>query len=243
MLRNTLDPVLNVIYPQICHVCRGSVDSHADGAACGECWNATRIFDGSETLCSKCGAVSKPGLLDRSDRCGNCEDGLYDVAIAIGVYEKALAATVLILKKKPYLPRRIQDLLCDLTDKVSLGSNTVVVPVPLSKKRRFERGHNQADLIGRTIAKHAGFPFVANGLERIDHSLMHRIGMDKKAREATVKNSFIVKAPRLIDGKDVVLVDDVFTSGSTTSYCAKVLKKNGAASVKVITLARAVMFR
>jgi len=133
-------------------------------------------------------------------------------------------------------------LLCEVVEKVSPGSNSVVVPVPLSKKRRFERGHNQADIIGQTIAAYSDLLFVTNGLQRTDHSPMHRIGMDKKAREATVKNSFVVKAPRLIDGKDVVLVDDVFTSGSTASYCAKVLKKNGAGSVKVITLARAVMY-
>ena len=66
--------------------------------------------------------------------------------------------------------------------------------------------------------------------------------MDKKAREATVKNSFIASAPRLVNGKDVLLVDDVFTSGSTASFCADTLKKNGAASVTVITLARAVMY-
>src|SRR5690348_7102540 len=117
MLVNILDPILNVIYPQVCHVCRGSVDSHFDGVACGECWSATRIFNGSETLCSKCGAVSKPGLVDRFVRCGNCEEGLYDAAYAVGVYEKALAATVLGLKRKPYLPRRAQDLLCEVIEK------------------------------------------------------------------------------------------------------------------------------
>jgi predicted amidophosphoribosyltransferase len=66
--------------------------------------------------------------------------------------------------------------------------------------------------------------------------------MDKKAREATVKNSFIVRAPRLVEGREILLVDDVFTSGSTASHCAKVLKKNGASSVRVLTLARAVMY-
>jgi ComF family protein len=122
-------------------------------------------------------------------------------------------------------------------------ANAIVVPVPLSKKRRFERGHNQADVIGEVISEYAAVPLAAHALRRTDHSLMHRVGMDKKAREATVKNSFEVAMPRLVDGKDVLLVDDVFTSGSTASYCAKVLKKNGATGVKVITLARAVMYR
>jgi predicted amidophosphoribosyltransferase len=67
--------------------------------------------------------------------------------------------------------------------------------------------------------------------------------MDKKAREATVKNAFDVRAPRLITGKDILLVDDVLTSGSTASCCAEVLKKNGASSVTVVTLARAVVHK
>jgi ComF family protein len=116
------------------------------------------------------------------------------------------------------------------------------VPVPLSRKRHFERGHNQADVIAHTIADLTRFPVIANALQRVDSSPIHRVGMDKKAREATVKNSFAVNTPRLIDGTDVLLVDDVFTSGSTASYCARVLKKNGATSVKVITLARAVLY-
>ncbi len=70
---------------------------------------------------------------------------------------------------------------------------------------------------------------------------MHRIGMDKKARELTVKNAFEITRPKLIEGKNVLLVDDVFTSGATASSCAKVLKKNGAVGVQVFTLARAVM--
>ena len=243
MFDRLFDPILATLYPQMCHVCQGPVESHSDGVACAECWSATRIFDGSEVLCQKCGAVSKDGRLNRENRCGQCEDGLYDRAVACGVYEKALAATVVNLKKKPYLPRRADRILISLIERLSSGTNSVVVPVPLSKKRRFERGHNQADVIGQTIAALAGIQLVTNGLRRIDSSPIHRVGMDKKAREATVKNSFVVSTPRLIDGRDVLLVDDVFTSGSTASYCAKALKKSGAASVEVITLARAVMYK
>ena len=68
---------------------------------------------------------------------------------------------------------------------------------------------------------------------------MHRVAMDKKAREMTVTNAFEVVRPKLIEGRSILLVDDIFTSGATVSYCAKALKKKGAAIVKVFTLARA----
>ena len=242
MLRTLIDPILAAVYPQICHVCRGCVDRHSDGVACADCWSTTHMFGNDDTLCNKCGALTKDGLLNSSSRCGKCEDGRYDSALAFGVYEKALAATVIRLKKEPYLPLRVREMICSRTEKFSCANNTVIVPVPLSKKRLFERGHNQAEVIGRVISEHAQLPFIGNALQRTDRSPMHRIGMDKKAREATVKNSFIASAPRLVNGKDVLLVDDVFTSGSTASFCADTLKKNGAASVTVITLARAVMY-
>ena len=242
MFDRLFDPILATVYPQICHVCHGNVDRHADGVACTDCWSRTKIFDGSETLCEKCGAVAKDHVLNRSNRCGYCEDGQYDAAIACGVYEKALAATVIRLKKEPYLPQRVHQMLRDLTEKISPIENGILIPVPLSKKRRHERGHNQAEVIGQAIGKSAQLPLFENVLQRTDKSPMHRVGMDKKAREATVKNSFIVAAPRLVTGKNVLLVDDVFTSGSTVSFCAGALKKRGATSVKVITLARAVMY-
>jgi predicted amidophosphoribosyltransferase len=65
--------------------------------------------------------------------------------------------------------------------------------------------------------------------------------MDQRARELTVVNAFEVTRPNLIKGKSILLVDDIFTSGATASSCAHVLKKSGAASVNVFTLARAVM--
>jgi predicted amidophosphoribosyltransferase len=68
---------------------------------------------------------------------------------------------------------------------------------------------------------------------------MHRAGMDRKARAMTVKNAFEVVRPKLIEAKDVILVDDIFTSGETASNCARILKKSGAATVNVLTIARA----
>jgi len=176
-----------------------------------------------------------------TDRCGDCDDGAYDAAFAAGVYEKALAATVVSLKKRPYLSKRPKMLLGDLVERISPNPNSVVVPVPLSRRRRFERGHNQAEVIAEIVAEFGSIPLCPNVLVRKGHSPMHRIGMDKKAREATVKNTFDVGSPRLISGKDILLVDDVFTSGSTASYCAQVLKKSGATSVIALTLAGAVM--
>jgi predicted amidophosphoribosyltransferase len=89
------------------------------------------------------------------------------------------------------------------------------------------------------ISRHAALPLDEKSLIRTKHTLMHRAGMDSKARGQTVKNAFKVVRPRLIEGRSILLVDDVFTSGETASICAKLLKKSGASTVNVLTLARA----
>src|SRR5260370_1334885 len=128
------------------------------------------------------------------------------------------------------LPSRIAD----------IGNSDLIVPIPLSKQRKQERGFNQAEIIAAELSRVSGIPVDASSLIRKFHTPIHRMGMDQKAREITVKNVFEVVRPRLIAGKNILLVDDVFTSGATASFCAKVLKKNGAVKVNVFILARAV---
>jgi ComF family protein len=173
--------------------------------------------------------------------CPNCHDAYYDGAIAAGVYEKALAATVVDLKKRPLISRRAVSLLRGLASRLDVNSHAVLVPVPLSKSRKFERGYNQAEIIAAELSQFSPVPIINGCLVRNKQTPMHRVAMDRRAREITVEKAFTVRSPRLIEGKEAVLVDDVFTSGSTASACARMLKKNGASKVTVVTLARAIL--
>jgi len=116
----------------------------------------------------------------------------------------------------------------------------LIVPVPLSVGRHKDRGFNQAEIIANALAAFSGVPVDAASLARTTDTPMHRGGMDQKAREMTVRKAFEVVRPKLVAGKSVILVDDVFTSGSTASFCSKALRKHGANGIKVFTLARAV---
>jgi ComF family protein len=162
----------------------------------------------------------------------------YERAAAVGLYEKALAVTVLQLKTIPHLSSKAAEHLKD-TFRSSQINADLIVPVPLSKRRRHERGFNQAEVLAQIVKKSSGIPVDAASLLRTVHTAAHRAGMDAKARERTVKNAFVVKRKNLIEGKNILIIDDVFTTGSTVSACAKVLKKNGAGKVFVLTLARA----
>lgn len=234
-----VDSALSLIYPQQCAVCTGAVEHRSDGCACADCWAATTVFTGGEMLCEKCGAYFGPQAAPVAVRCHQCDEHHYDRAFASGIYEKALSASILRLKSSPSLSRRLSGIIRSAAS--HLPPVDLIVPVPLSKLRRVERGFNQADLIADELSKILSLAVDRHSLVRQLHTPMHRVGMDRKARELTVKNAFNVARPRLIDGSRVLLVDDVFTSGATASSCAKALKKGGAATVTVFTVARAVM--
>ncbi|MCC6328485.1 MAG: ComF family protein [Acidobacteria bacterium] len=239
MLSLLADPLLALFYPQHCGSCGRLVESAADGAACRACWNATRIFDPSDPLCPKCGTPLSSDAKRAISSCGQCDEFYFDAAFSSGLYHKALAATILALKKVPSVSKTVDRLLIDAFGRISPTSEFSVVPVPLSKQRLHERGFNQATLLARRIAGHSGAPIDEFSLIRKRDTPFHRAAMDKKARAASVRNVFAVVRPNLIRGRKIILVDDLMTSGSTASNCAKVLKQSGAGQVIVMTLARA----
>ncbi|MEO6050614.1 MAG: ComF family protein [Pyrinomonadaceae bacterium] len=240
MLKALQNSLLSLIYPQECRVCSSNVDSRDDGVACAACWSDTRIFSGSEMLCAKCGSFFGVEAAPVSVFCHKCDEHHYDHAVAAGVYEKALAASIIHLKTAPVMPIRLNVALRHALQRIN-SSVDLIIPIPLSKQRLLERGFNQAGIIAAEIARFIHIPIDASSLVRKLHTPIHRIGMDQKARELTVRNAFEVVRPKLVQGKNILLVDDVFTSGATASHCAKILKKNGAGRVNVFTLARAVM--
>lgn len=241
MIAAARNSLLSVIFPEECAVCTGQVDDSHGIPACTGCWAETKLFDGSEMLCSKCGAFFGVGAADRLIQCPFCREHFYDKAVACGIYEKALAASVIALKTTPHISLRLRQIIETAMSRLDMSSFELVIPIPLSAARRLERGFNQAELIGSVVGNFAKVPVDLISLIRTRHTPIHRVGMDKRARALSVENVFHVARPKLIQGRRILLVDDVFTSGSTASFCAKMLKKHGAARVEVFTLARAVM--
>ena len=242
MLRKIYDSLLALTYPQACRICEGIVEDSRDGVVCGVCWDRTRIFTGAETTCHKCQKSLIKASSDNSKQtfCRECDEHYYDLARAVGIYEYALSTSVLNMKKKPIVSKRLKHLLCEAYKETPFENVDFVVPVPLSKKRLIERGFNQASTLAKLIAVDSEINLNEKSLLRIKHSGFHRTGMDKKGRSLSVKDSFKVKNSKMIKNKRILLVDDVFTSGATASSCAKALKKSGAKKVYVFTIARAI---
>ncbi|MEO7539660.1 MAG: ComF family protein [Pyrinomonadaceae bacterium] len=241
MLKALQNSLLSVIYPQQCRICSRQVIGLDGGVACASCWASSHTFDGSEMLCDRCGALLGKTASSSPVFCRRCDSHDYDKAAAVGVYDVAMAAVVLELKRVPHIPRHLIGLIQARFVGSEMSLSDLIMPVPLSRQRTHERGFNQAEVIADQLARFTGNDIDRASLIRRVHTPTHRIGMDQRARELTVVNAFNVVRPKLVKGKTIVLVDDIFTSGATASACAKVLKKNGAGRVNVFTLARAIM--
>jgi competence protein ComFC len=240
-LSSLYDAALALVYPQACAVCGASVESRHDGVACASCWQATRVFTEDDTLCWKCGAFTAAAIgkdKRKSVRCGHCDDDAFTGARACGVYEGALRASILELKREPHVAARLAQLMFAAQQREPLNSALLIVPVPLHPERERERGFNQALLLAQELARLSKLPLEEHTVVRRLHTERHRAGMDRKARRQSVASAFAVRHPKLIAGQRVLLIDDVFTTGATVSACAAALKEAGAEDVFVLTVAR-----
>ena len=237
-----LDALLTLAYPQVCAICARSVEQRKFGVACEACWKATQIFTGAETICWKCGALApaeiEPEWCDEV-RCRKCDSHSFTAARAVGLYEGALRESVLLLKRKPHISHHLQALLGYAATHSPLNTCTRIIPVPLHDKRKATRGFNQASIIAQTLSKSLSLPLDEVSLLRVSGTEKHRAGLDAKGRSDTVAGAFRVRHSRLVANEVILLIDDVFTTGATVSACADALNQAAAASVFVLTIARA----
>ena len=242
LIGGVYDSLLALVYPEACAVCGGPVESRHDAPVCAACWAATRLFDEDDTLCWKCGAFTPAKIAAdkrQTVRCGKCDANNFTAARACGLYEGGLRASVLALKREPHIANRLAQIIFNAQQQPPLDGSDLIVPVPLHSQRERERGHNQAAVLAREVARATRLPIEESVLFRRVHTERHRAGMDGKARRESVAGAFEVRQPKLIVGRRVLLIDDVFTTGATVSECAAVLKSAGASDVYVLTIARA----
>jgi len=117
--------------------------------------------------------------------------------------------------------------------------SAVLVPVPLCKKREKTRGYNQALLLAKEISKTTGIPVESSAIIRIKRTSPQK-EMTVRERANNLKDAFEITNAELVKNKKIILVDDVFTSGSTVNECARVLMGAGAKQVNVLTIAAVV---
>jgi ComF family protein len=159
----------------------------------------------------------------------------------LGLYDGPIREAIHLLKYrgKPFLVKPLVGLLSLGYPFIDYDAYDLMVPVPLHPKRLRERGFNQALIVGRAIGRREKVPCTGFVLRKTRLSAP-QVDLSPKEREKNVRGSFAVVDPAKVEGKRVLLVDDVMTTGSTVNECARELLKAGAKGVDVFTLARAV---
>ena len=243
VLAGLRDGLTALAYPAHCQVCGAMIDRYDDGVACEACWadaEITPLF--TAALCARCGLpVAGPQADNLALSCGACEAFAFSAARACGAYAGAIEASILFLKSHPHLCRRLrQMLLRTFVEQQPALAADVIVPVPLHRRRLSERGFNQAELIARVISRGCGLPLRPSLLARAKPTERHRAGLDARDRARSVKGAFRVPPARSVTDMTILLVDDLFTTGSTLSAAARALLDRGARRVNVLTVARVV---
>jgi ComF family protein len=244
--RGAAESLFATLFPADCRLCGSPLTNISRLPVCRECLKTIgRIGCPTCSLCGEgLGAAAEPA----EPLCGLCRRAKppFARAVAYGSYDGALRGLIHLLKYERVRPagkalgKFLAGALTGLSP--SLGSApVVVVPVPLHRGKLRQRGFNQAELTARAalrlLADGGGFVLNTRVLKR-QRSTESQTGLTRHQRRENIRGAFVVSRPDLISGQKVLLVDDVFTTGTTVSECARILLRAGASRVWVATVAR-----
>lgn len=234
----TCRAILSLFYPPLCVIC--SADIRADEYLCDDCQaKAPRI---KPPFCEKC---SEPfaGAISGSFSCANCAHRTLHFDAAVAVYRSRGIVRKLVhdlkYNRQVHLRHPVADWLGETLDDPRLRGRRfdMLVPVPLHPARERERGFNQAQLLAGLLSAEISVP-VRGALERVRYTTT-QTAFDRAERMENLRDAFRLRKKVNVRDSRVLLIDDVLTTGSTLSECARVLKKAGALSVHAATAARA----
>jgi ComF family protein len=222
-LKSLTIPFLDFIYPPICLTCEERLE-HADEKICDPCRTQLKILDETFPVWNELRMkFSESGSIDDFTSCYIFEkDGrLQDAVHALKYQGMHSVGTIL-----------GRDVGSKIAGHPAHSKADYIVAVPLHKLKRRERGYNQAEYIGNGISEITGIPTHHMMLQRTRYTET-QTQLDIHQRKGNVSNAFALnpKCAQLVPGKSFILVDDIITTGSTISECARILKKHGAIKV------------
>lgn len=237
MLKQAFAPLVDLLYPPRCPTCGDAIAEH--GALCLACWSALVIP--GEPCCATCQRPFGNEQIAAGSQCAVC---LADPPRHAGIAAATLyndGARNLVLAFKHGHRIALAGLLARLmlARLPLLEGEWQVVPVPLHRRRLWSRGFNQSALLAGEIATARGHQLLVDGLLRTKVTPPLG-GLGRKERAKVLKGAIAANAARIaqITGAQVLLVDDVMTSGATTDACVKALKQAGAQRVRIVCFAR-----
>lgn len=235
-----LRALADTLFPPLCHGCKVFLDDPGELHLCQACRAGITLVE--SPLCSCCGVpfVTEGG---GDHRCGPCtsETPRFELARAVAVYDGIMRDLIHRFKygDTVRLARPLALLTAErLLPTVSEFAPDLVLPVPLHARRLRERGFNQSLLLAEKLAKLWQLPLERSLLQRTRWT-EPQTALSADERRRNLRNAFAVEDTASILGRKVLLVDDVYTTGSTLNECSLTLKGGGAAAVFAVAVARA----
>lgn len=235
------------IFPDDCRLCGTPLTNISRLPVCERCLHSLNRIEG--TVCAICGErLTTPYAISEGEaRCGLClrAEPPYTKAAAYGSYEGGLRDLIHLLKYDHVRPaaavlgRMLAEAIADLSFDFKNGA-VLVVPVPLFAGKFRQRGFNQSELIVKSALKLlCGTRFELNsGVLVRQRETQSQIGLSRHQRRENMRGAFAIAHPEEVVERDILLVDDVLTTGTTAAECARVLRRAGASKVYVATVAR-----
>jgi competence protein ComFC len=239
LLKTALDAGLNFIYPAVCQLCVKERAGAQEGYVGGKCWTGVRFV--TAPYCDRCG-LPYDGDIIHPFRCENCAG----VDFGFGFARSAVTANAMMLdiihRYKYHHALWFEPFLADLLARqakpaLAGGSWDLIVPVPLHPLKLRQRQFNQAERLARCLGRALALPVNARAVRRVQFTET-QTRLSRPERAANVSGAFAPRPGKELHGERVILVDDVMTTGATTSACARALREAGAAEVCVWTVAR-----
>lgn len=234
-----IDPLLGLFYPNVCQLCKKEPATKAQGYVGEICRRDVNWI--KAPICERCGLPFE-GDITQKFECSNCRE--LDLSFTWSRSSVAAKGAVLeVIHRYKYNrelwfePYLAELWLAGAGDTLNDTRFDALVPVPLHPYKLREREFNQAERIARAVAREVKVPVRTDLLARVI-ATRTQTRLDRKERAENVRKAFTVRKGLNINGKRLLVVDDVLTTGATTSACAKALLDGGAGEVCVWTVAR-----
>lgn len=233
--------LINILYPRICVVCKDKLDNTLtpDKVLCIKCYS--KIKRNLPPFCCQCGRHLTAQNFAKNI-CSDCikKPLSFDRAFSPCIYEGVIKELLHQFKynNKDYLGYTLSKFMINFIadNKLPVNYLDLIIPIPLHRSRLREREFNQAQILGDYIARNFNKAISSNLLLRHCQT-KSQTGLNTNERFLNVKDTFSLNPRTSLRGKNIMLVDDVLTTGATSSEAARLLKKAGANIVFVLTLA------
>jgi ComF family protein len=243
-LRAVIDSLAALLVPSDCRICTRPLVRLSRLPVCDLCLSSLVAADGFS--CSLCGERLDYLAQDATPLCGVCRrlPPRFDFAISFGAYDGALRKLVHLLKYERLRPAA--EVLGGKLAQAVGGRHfeyeqpALVVPVPLHRSKGRQRGFNQSELIAQAALKRlpvSRFELHSDNLRRV-RATESQTGLTRHQRRENVRGAFVAAFPERLRERSVLIVDDVYTTGTTLNECARVVRAAGAGQVVVATVAR-----